>query len=59
MVEYPREQQRKHSETIYSEVIPMDAKARILAIHLMETLRKDPVYAQSLGVEVDLKKRLV
>ena len=53
MVEYPRKQQRKHSETIYSEVIPMDAKARILAIHLMETLRKDPVYAQSLGVEVE------
>ena len=56
MVEYPRKQQRKHSETIYSEVIPMDAKARILAIHLMENLRRNPAYAQTLGVQVTLKR---
>lgn len=35
----------------------MDAKARILALRLMEMIRKEPVYAQSLGIEVDFKTR--
>ncbi len=43
---------------MYSEVIPMDTKARILALRLMERLRNDPAYVQSLGVEAALKKRL-
>lgn len=32
----------------------MDARARILAIRLMETVRKDPEYARSLGIEAAL-----
>ena len=36
----------------------MDTKVRILALRLMERLRNDPAYAQSLGVEAALKKRL-
>ena len=40
-----------------SEVMQMDARVRILAIRLMETIRKDPVYARSLGIEVGVKKR--
>ena len=35
----------------------MDARTRILAIRLMETIRKNPAYAQSLGIEVGLKKQ--
>ena len=35
----------------------MDAKARILAIHLMETIQKDPRYAKSLGIEAALKRK--
>ena len=33
----------------------MDARARILAIRLMELIEKDPVYAQSLGIKADLQ----
>lgn len=36
----------------------MDARTRILAIHLLEMIRKDPVYAQTLGIEAGMKKRL-
>lgn len=35
----------------------MDAKARILAIRLMETIQKDPRYAKSLGIEAALKRK--
>ncbi len=41
--------------TTDSEVTPMDARARILAIRLMEMIGKYPVYAQSLGVEAGMK----
>lgn len=34
----------------------MDARARILAIRLMEALRKTPGYTRLLGVEVVWKK---
>ena len=34
----------------------MDTRARILAIRLMESIRKDPVYALSLGIEVGMNK---
>lgn len=34
----------------------MDAKARIMAIRLMENLRKNPAYARTLGVQVTMKK---
>ena len=34
----------------------MEAKARILAIWLMESLRKDPAYGQLLGLEVRMKR---
>ena len=44
--------------TTHSEVMPMDARARILAIHLMETIQKDPDYAQALGIEAGMKKQL-
>ena len=43
---------------MYSEVIPMDTKARILALRLMERLRNDPAYAQSLGVEAARENRV-
>lgn len=45
----------KRSVTTDSEVTPMDARARILAIRLMEMIGKYPVYAQSLGVEAGMK----
>lgn len=35
----------------------MDAKTRLLAIHLMETIQKDPIYAQSLGIEIGMKEQ--
>lgn len=35
----------------------MDARTRISALRLMEMIRKEPVYAQSLGIEVDFKTR--
>lgn len=31
----------------------MEARARILAIRLMEMIQKDPGYAQSLGITVE------
>ena len=34
----------------------MDPKTRLLAIRLMENLRKNPAYAQTLGVQVTLKR---
>ena len=34
----------------------MDPKTRLLAIRLMEYLRKNPAYAQTLGVKVTLKR---
>lgn len=34
----------------------MDTKTRLLAIHLMENLRRNPAYAQTLGVQVTLKR---
>ena len=34
----------------------MDVKTRILTIRLMETIQRDPVYAQSLGIETRMKK---
>lgn len=34
----------------------MDPKTRLLAIRLMEYLRKNPAYAQTLGVQVTLKR---
>lgn len=33
----------------------MDARSRILALRLMEMIGKDPVYAQSLGIEAAWK----
>lgn len=36
----------------------MDARTRILTIRLMEAMGKDPGYAQSIGMEAELKKRL-
>lgn len=39
-----------------SEVTEMDTKERLLAIRLMENLRKNPAYAQTLGVQVTMKK---
>ena len=36
----------------------MDTRARIMVIRLMETIRKDPAYAQSLGIEVGMKQQL-
>lgn len=42
---------------IDSEVIPMDTRARIMVIRLMDTIRKDPAYARSLGIEVGMKKQ--
>lgn len=36
----------------------MDTRTRILAIHLMKTIQKDVAYAQSLGIEVGLKRQL-
>lgn len=44
--------------TTYREVIPMDVRTRILALRLMEMIRNDPLYAQSLGIKVDLKNRV-
>ena len=35
----------------------MDARTRILTIRLMETIRSNPMYAQSLGIEAGMKKR--
>lgn len=35
----------------------MDARVRILALRLMEMIRNDPAYAQSLGIKADLKNR--
>ena len=34
----------------------MDTKTRLLAIHLMGNLRRNPAYAQTLGVQVTLKR---
>lgn len=34
------------------------SRARILAIHLMEPIQKDPDYAQALGIEAGMKKQL-
>lgn len=39
-----------------SEVTVMDAKVRLLAIRLMENLRRNPAYAQILGVQVTMKR---
>ena len=36
----------------------MDPKTRLLAIRLMENLRKNPAYAQTLGVQVTFRRRL-
>lgn len=35
----------------------MDAKTRIQAIRLMETIEKDPKYARTLGIEAALKRK--
>ena len=35
----------------------MDGRERILAIRLMEMIQKDPAYAQTLGVEANMKKQ--
>jgi hypothetical protein len=35
----------------------MDARTRMLVIRLMETICRNPVYAQSLGIDVEMKKR--
>lgn len=34
----------------------MDTKTRLLAIRLMENLRRNPSYARALGVQVALKR---
>ena len=39
------------------EVMPMDVKARILAVRLAERIRKDPAYARSLGIEAALRRK--
>ncbi len=36
----------------------MDTKARILAIRLMEMVQKNPVYAKSLGIVVNVTSNL-
>lgn len=57
MIECSHKPRKNYSETIDSEVIPMDARARIMVIRLMDTIRKDPAYARSLGIEVGMKKQ--
>lgn len=49
---------RNHSEFAWSEGMPMDVKARILTIRLMETLQKDSGYAQRLGIQIKMRKAI-
>lgn len=39
-----------------SEVVAMDAKTRIMTIHLMDLLQKNPAFAKNLGIEVTIKE---
>ena len=57
MLEYSHQAEKNRSELTCSEVMPMDGRARILAIRLMEMIQKDPAYAQTLGLEADMKEQ--
>lgn len=53
---FPKAQRER---TFHSGVISMDTRARLLAIRLLEAIRKDPGYARTLGIEARMTKRIV